>query len=141
MSQTLSYAKITDARAAMADIYDSAERNFIVDITREDDAPIAVIRKDSLVALLRAKCALEPKVHFSDGGPVSIWLEGLPISAQGDSLEAAEIELIRSLRDFSQTWLDDLHEYPNHRDNWALPALVRLTDDDTELHQLVFGNE
>ena len=140
MSRTLSYAKITDARAAISDIYDSVERNLVVDITREDDAPVAVIRKDSLISLLQAKCNFEPKVHFSEEGYVSIWLEGLPVSAQGVSLEVAEFELIRSLRDFSQTWMDDLREYPNHRDNWQLPALVRLTTDD-QLHQLVFGNE
>lgn len=140
MSRTLSYAKITDARAAISDIYDSVERNLVVDITREDDAPVAVIRKDSLISLLQAKCNLEPKVHFSDIGYVSIWLEGLPISAQADSLENAEFELIAALRDFSETWLEDLREYPNHRGNWALPTLVRLSSDE-ELRKLVFGNE
>jgi hypothetical protein len=140
MSQTLSYAKITDARAAIADIYDSAGRNLVVDITREDDAPVAVIRKDALVSLLHAKCTFDPKLHFSDDGYVSMWLEGLPISAEGSSLEDAETELIASLRDFTQTWLEDLREYPNHRSNWALPTLVRLSTDE-ELRKLVFGNE
>jgi hypothetical protein len=140
MGQTLSYAKITDARAAISDIYDSAERNLVVDITRENDAPIAVIRKDSLISLLQAKCNFEPSVHFSDDGHVSIWLEGLPISAQADSLEGAEFELMAALRDFSETWLEELREYPNHRDNWALPTLVRLSNDE-ELRKLVFGND
>lgn len=140
MSQILSYPKITAARDSISDIYNYAERNLVVDITRGDDAPIVVLRKDSLITLLQSSCVFEPKVHFSEEGYVSMWLEGLPVSAQGVSLEVAEFELIRSLRDFSQTWMDDLREYPNHRDNWQLPALVRLTTDD-QLHQLVFGNE
>ena len=71
---------------------------------------------------------------------MSIWLEGLPISAQADSLEGAEFELMAALRDFSETWLEELREYPNHRDNWALPTLVRLSNDE-ELRKLVFGND
>jgi hypothetical protein len=140
MGQTLSYAKITDARAAITDIYNSAQRNLIVDITRENDAPVAVIRKDSLVELLSDKCAFAPKVDFSVDGYVSIWLEDAPVSAQGATLDQAEVELIISLREFTQTWFEELREYPNHRDNWALPTLVRLSTDE-ELHKLVFGNE
>lgn len=141
MSQVLSYSKITDARSAIADIYDNAVRNLVVNITREDDPPVVVLKMDSLIPLLSAQCVFEPKAHFSDDGGVSIWLEGLPVSAQGESLGEAESELIQSLRDFAEIWVEDLREYPNHRDNWVLPTLVRLVKDDEHLHQLVFGNE
>ncbi|MBI3428952.1 MAG: hypothetical protein HY050_02620 [Actinobacteria bacterium] len=40
MSPTLEYRKITDARAAIADIYDTVSRHLVVDIAREDDAPV-----------------------------------------------------------------------------------------------------
>ena len=140
MGQTLSYTKITEARAAIADIYDTVGRNLVVDISRENDAPVTVIRKDALVSLLHSKCVFEPKVHFSKDGKVSMWLEGVPISSQGLTVEEAEDELILALRDFTQTWLEELREYPNHRIGWALPTLVRLSDD-TELRKLVFGDE
>ena len=140
MSQVLSYGKITDARAAISDIYDSASKNLVVEITRAGDAPVAVIRKDALVTLLYSQCALDPKVHFSKDGQVSIWLEGVPISSQGLSLSEAESALLKALRDYAQTWMSDLREYPNHRDGWALPTLIRLSDD-RELHNLLFGNE
>jgi len=140
MSQTLVYTKITDARAAIADIYDTASRHLPVDITRENEAPVTVIRKDDLKSLLESRCALDPKVHFSKDGQVSIWLEDLPVSSQGNSLSEAEGVLIEALRDYAQTWMEDLREFPNHQQGWAIPALVRLSDD-KELHQLLFGNE
>lgn len=137
MSQTLSYSKITDARASISDIYDMAGRRLIVEIARENDAPVAVIRKDDLQSLLRAQCALDPKVHFSKDGQVSMWLEDLPISSQGASFEEAGGELIEALRDYATTWMEDLREYPNHQKGWALPALVRLSDDE-ELRTYLF---
>jgi len=141
MSRTLSYSKITDARSAITDIYDAASRNLVVDIARADDPPVAVLRKDALVPLLVEKCSFDPKAHVSDDGKVSLWLDGLPISAQGNSWDEAEVELIHSLRDFAEIWMEDLSEYKNHRDNWVLPALVRLVPEDEKLRQLVFGNE
>lgn len=140
MNQILEYPKITDARAAIADIYDTVGRHLVVGIAREGDAPVAVIRKDDLKGLLRSHCALDPKVHFSQNGQVSIWFEGLPVSVQGPSLSEAENELIEALRDYAQTWMEDLREYPNHKNGWALPALVQLSDN-KELHQYLFGNE
>lgn len=140
MSQTLAYTKITDARAAIADIYDTVIRHLPVDITREDQAPVTVIRKDDLKGLLESQCTFDPKVHFSKDGHVSIWLEDLPISSQGNSLSEAEKVLIEALRDYAQIWMEDLKDYPNHQKGWAIPALVRLSDDN-ELHHLLFGIE
>jgi hypothetical protein len=140
MSPTLEYAKITDARIAISDIYDTVSRHLVVGIARENDAPVTVIRKDDLKSVLLSHCALEPKVHFSKAGQVSIWLENLPVSSQGNSLIEAEIELIESLRAYTQTWIEELREYPNHHKGWALPALVQLSDDN-ELRQFLFGNE
>jgi len=140
MSPTLEYAKITDARSSISDIYDTVGRHLVVGITRENDAPVTVIRKDDLKSVLLSYCALEPKVHFSTEGQVSMWLENLPVSSQGNSLLEAEIELIEALRDYAQTWIEELREYPNHQKGWALPALVQLSEDD-ELRHFLFGNE
>ena len=140
MSQTLSYSKIADARAEISDIYDNAEQNLVVEIARAKDEPVAVIRKSSLIELLLEKCKFQPQVHFAKDGSVSTWLEGLPVSAEAESLKEAELELISALRDFSQIWLEDLKEFPHHRENWALPTLVRLSTDQ-ELLKLVFGND
>ena len=140
MTQSLTYTKITDARAAIADIYDTVSRHLPVDITRENEAPVTVIRKDDLKSLLQSQCVFDPKVLFSKEGQVSIWLENLPVSSQGNSLSEAENALIEALQDYAQTWMEDLKDYPNHQKGWAIPALVRLSENE-ELHHLLFGNE
>lgn len=140
MSQILEYPKITDARAAMADIYSTVGRHLVVEISREGDAPVTVIRKDDLKSVLRSHCALDPQVRFSKDGQVSMWIDDLPVSSQGHSFDEAGSELIAALRDYAQTWVEDLKEYLNHKDRWALATLIRLSDD-KELRQYLFGNE
>ena len=140
MSQILEYSKITDARAAIADIYSTASRHLVVEISREGDAPVSVIRKDDLKSVLRSHCALDPQVRFSKDGQVSMWIEDVPVSSQGPSFEDASNGLIEALRDYAQTWIEDLKDYPNHKDRWALATLIRLSDN-SELHQYLFGDE
>ena len=140
MGQTLTYTKITDAAAAISDIYDTVTLHLPVDIARESEVAVTVIRKDDLKGLLESRCTFHPKFHFSKDGHVSIWLEDLPVNSQGNSLPEAETVLIEALRDYSQSWMEDLREYPNDQNGWEIPALVRLSDDD-ELHHLLFGAE
>lgn len=138
MSQLLEYRTISAARKAIGEIYNTAERHIAVAITREDDAPVAVIRQDHLKEALQALCPLEPQVRFSPDGKVSIWLNGLPVSGQGESFEEAGDELIDSLRDYAKTWVEDLREYPNHKHRWNVVNLVLLSNDD-ELRTFLFG--
>ncbi len=140
MSQLLEYRTISAARKAIGDIYNTAERHIAVAITREDDAPVAVIRQDHLKKALQALCPLEPQVRFSPDGQVSIWLDGLPVSGQGESFEEAGDELIDSLRDYAKTWVEDLREYPNHKHRWDVVNLVLLSNDD-ELRAFLFGDD
>ena len=140
MSQILEYPKITDARAAISDIYSTVARHLVVEISREGDAPVTVIRKDDLKSVLRSHCALDPQVRFSMNGQVSMWIEDVPVSSQGHSFEEASAGLIEALRDYARTWIEDLRQYPNHKDRWALATLIRLSEN-AELHGYLFGNE
>ena len=140
MTQLLEYSKITDARAAIGDIYSAAADLFVVSISRENEAPVSVIRKDSLKTALRALVVLQPEVRFSSDGAVSMWIADLPVSAQGASMNEAEDGLIEALRDYSATWMEELKDYPNHKNGWALANLIQLSADD-ELHEILFGNE
>ena len=38
--------------------------------------------------------------------------------------------MIQALREYSADWQDHLLNSPNHRDNWGLVLLTRLSDDD-----------
>ncbi len=140
MAELLEYPKITDARAAISEIYSTAERHLVVRINREGDAPVAVIRNDNLKEALQALCPLDPQVRFSKNGTVSMWIDGLPVSSQGSSLPEAENELIGALRDYAQTWVEELKNYPNHKDRWGIANLVMLSSD-SELSEFLFGND
>lgn len=138
MGQLLEYRTISAARNAIGEIYNTAERHLAVAITRENDAPIAVIRQDHLKKALQALCSLEPQVRFSSDGQVSMWLDGLPVSGQGETFDAAGQEIIDSLREYAKTWVDDLRDYPNHKHRWDVVNLVLLSDDD-EMRAFLFG--
>jgi hypothetical protein len=135
--KVLSYAKITDARAHLKDIYDSAQRGVPSVVQREQDAPIVIVRADDFKRSLRALCAIEPQVRFTDSS-VSMWLPGLPVSAEGTDFETAEAGFIAALRDYAELWAEDLSDYPNHADNWGLVNLVMLSSDE-ELRAHAFG--
>lgn len=140
MSLLLDYPKISAARDAIGAIYTAAHSQLVVSITRENDAPVAVILKDDLKQALQALCPIEPKVSFSKNGHVSIWIEGLPISSEGDSFEAASFALIAAMRDYAATWVDELRLYKNHRDRWAFANLILLSEDE-ELHAFLFSDD
>lgn len=140
MGQLLEYRTISAARNAIGEIYNTAERHLAVAITRENDAPVAVIRQDHLKKALQALCLLEPQVRFSSDGQVSMWLDGLPVSGQGETFDAAGQEIIDSLREYARTWVEDLRDYPNHKHRWDVVNLVLLSDDD-EMRAFLFGDD
>lgn len=140
MTELLDYPKISQARAAISEIYSTVERHLVVGIQREGDAPVSVIRRDNLKEALRALSPLNPQVRFAKNGTVSMWLEGLPISSQGSSFSNAGTELIEALRDYAQTWVEELKNYPNHNERWGLANLVLLSDD-SELREFLFGDD
>lgn len=140
MTAIQEYAKITDARANFREIYDSAERRVPSVVHREQDAPVAVVLKDDLVEALRALCPVSAQVRFAEGGRVSAWIDGLPVSAEGADFGAAEQALVDALRDYSSTWVEDLRRYPNHEQNWGIVNLVLLSDD-ALLREHIFGDD
>ncbi|MBJ7308405.1 MAG: prevent-host-death protein, partial [Acidimicrobiia bacterium] len=76
--------------------------------------------------------ALRPAgaVVTAEAGGWSAFLPGLPISGEGEDLDAAIDDLIDALRDYAADWNDRLHVAPNHQDNWAVAALVELSTDE-----------
>jgi hypothetical protein len=133
----LTFDKMADARDHLKDMYDSAQGGVPAVVHRLDDPAVAMVRLDLLKRLLRGSCPIDPEVRFGERS-VSVWLPGLPVSSQGADFDAAVGEFIAALRDYAQTWAEDLRNYPNHAENWGLVNLVQLSDD-AELLQHAFG--
>ena len=140
MGQLLEYRSISAARSAISEIYNTVEGHLAVAITRENDAPVAVIRQDHLKKALQALCLLEPQVRFASDGTVSMWLDGLPVNGEGESFDVAGQGLIDSLRVYAKTWVEDLREYPNHKNRWDVVNLVLLSNDN-EMRAFLFGDD
>lgn len=139
MASLLQFRKITDARDQIKAMYDSAQAHLPAIVQRDQDAAVAMVRRDDFASALRALCPLDPKVRIADDGSVSMWLDNLPVNAQAESLDAAESALIASLRDYVELWVDDLRHYPNHEEGWGIANLV-LVSSDEELADHLFGS-
>ena len=133
----LSYDKIADARSHLKDMYDSAQSGVPAVVRRASDPPVAVVKAESLKHALRSLCPVDPQVSFAESG-VSMWLPGLPVSAEAPEFADAVNFFLEALRDYADLWVEDLRRYPNHEDNWGLVNLVLLSDDD-EMRQHIFG--
>ena len=140
MSQVLHYPKISSAREAISQIYSTVERHLVVGISRENDAPVAVIRKDDLKQALQTLYPISPQVRFDTKKQTSMWIDGIPVSSQGEDFDSAGHALIGALRDYANMWVEDLKDYQNHRERWPLVNLVLLSDDD-ELFAFLFGRD
>jgi hypothetical protein len=139
MSVLLEYKKITDARANLKEIYDSASAHVSAVVQRDTDAAVAVVNREDLLEALRALCPVEPQVRFGDGY-VAMWVDGLPVSAQEEDFDSVAVAFIQSLREFADLWAEDLRHYPNHRANWGIANLVLLSSD-AALHSHIFGED
>jgi len=70
-----------------------------------------------------------PRVIAEDGW-WSLFFPGLPIAAEGGSLDEVFDDAILVLREYAEDWVDHLRVAPNHANNWGLVQLVALSTDE-----------
>lgn len=135
---TRHFGSYTSARAHFRDLLDVAHTGRVATVDRDRDR-FAVVDAGVLRAEL---AALRPAgaVVAAEGGGWSAFLPGVPVSGEGDDLDAALDDLIDALRDYSAAWNERLLDAPNHRGNWALVALTELSDD-AQLKQWLLGDQ
>jgi hypothetical protein len=117
----------TDARTHLKDILDAAEKGRVATI-RRDHARTAVVDVVRLQQVLVS--TNQPRAHVvAEAGGWSMFIPGLPVSADGPTFDEAITEMITSLREYAEDWQDRLLDTPNHRDNWGLVQLIGLSTD------------
>jgi hypothetical protein len=126
----------TDARTHLKDLLDAAEKGRVATIRRDHarTAVVDVVRLQHVLVTMNQPRA--QVVAESDGW--SVFIPGLPISADGASFDEAITEMITSLREYAEDWQERLMETPNHRDNWGLVQLIGLSDD-AQLREWLVG--
>lgn len=123
---TLHYDKVSDARDNFRALLDAAERGRPATV-RRDGQTAALVDAERLRYFL-SKIAASVTV-VAEAGSWWVFINGLPISADGATLEEALDEMVAALREYAEDWQDHLSTAPNHADNWGLVQLVGLSSD------------
>lgn len=125
---TVNYGSAREAREHFKDLLDAADEGRPAMVTR-DERRVAAVDADRLVYFLtRAQPSGVQAVVDGDGW--SIFLPGLPVAADGATIEEAVEEMIDALRDYAEAWAERLRLAPNHEDNWGLVQIVTLASDE-----------
>lgn len=122
------YDSVGEARAHLKELLNAADSGRAATLRREGRRT-AVIDADRLRQVLAASRPSQALMTYEAGG-WSIVLPGLPIAADGASVEEALSEMLQALREYADDWTDRLLLAPNHRLNWDLVQLTELSDDD-----------
>jgi len=122
----LHYDKVSEARDNFKALLDAAEHGRPATI-RRDNQTAAVVDASRLRYFL-ARLAPHAEV-VSEAGSWWAFIPGVPVSADGATLNDAIDEMIDSLREYAEDWQDHLVGVPNHENNWGLVQLVSLSTD------------
>jgi prevent-host-death family protein len=120
----LHFDKVSDARNNFKDLLDAAGQGKPATVSREGQT-VAVVDASRLRYFL-ARLVPHTKVVFEEG---SWWafIPGVPISADGATLDEAVDNMIDALREYAEDWQERLSTAPNHENNWGLVQLVSLS--------------
>lgn len=130
------YDSMAAARKSLSAVLDSAERGRAVTIRRFSKTA-AVVPAAQLRNYFAATLPANAEV-FHEAGQWVVLLENRPFASEGATVDEAIDDLVLSLREYAEDWDERLHDAPNHRDNWALVQLVRLSTD-AELREWISG--
>ena len=128
MRAQVAYPSARAGREHFKALLDAADAGLPATVTR-DQRTVAAVDADRLVRfLIDMRPSGVQVVPENDGW--SLFIPGLPISADGATLDEAIDEMIDALRDYAEAWTQRLRFAPNHADNWGLVQLVSLATDD-----------
>lgn len=125
---TVSYGSAREAREHFKELLDAADEGRPATVTR-DTRRVAAVDADRLVQFLIRLHPSRAQV-VPDGDGWSIVMPGVPVAADGATLQEAVDELIDALRDYAEAWSQRLRLAPNHEDNWGLVQIVTLASDE-----------
>jgi hypothetical protein len=121
------YDSYSSARERLKDVLDAAENGEIVTV-RRDAATAAVLDAGRLRHFLAS--VVPPCVHLvAEADGWSAFIPGLPIAAAAADYNDVINDVLDALREYAEDW-PRLQHAPNHRVNWGLVQLIKLSDDD-----------
>ena len=128
MSALLDAGNAREARGRFKDILDAAHEGRPVTVSRSD-VRVAAVDAERFVRFYSSVRPAGTQL-VDEGGRWSIFIPGLPLAADGATVDEAIEEMIGALRDYAEAWTERLRFAPNHEDNWGLVQLVGLASDE-----------
>lgn len=128
MSTATHYPTLRSGRDHLKDVLDAAAEGRPASVTR-DHTRVAVVDAERLAYFLRRMSPANAELVAENDG-WSIFLPGLPIAADGATLDEALDEAVLALRDYALAWSERLRLAPNHEGNWGLVQIVEFSSDD-----------
>ena len=117
--------KFTEARSQLSQLYSRLKNGGVVVIERNHQRDVVLANAAEYGRLLEAQAPFHVEIH-AGGESVAAWIRGLPVHAEGDTIDAAVEGLAAALVDYASTWEKHLHSAPNHRDNVGYVRRVQL---------------
>ena len=123
----IAYDSYSEARSHLKELLDAAERGVPATVLR-DGSVAAVVDAERLRAHLALLCRAPDIV--AEAGGWSVFIPGVPVAADGATVDQALDEMVDALREYAADWQDYLREAGNHRGSWALVQLIVLSSDE-----------
>jgi prevent-host-death family protein len=114
-------------RQNFKDLLDAAASGRPTTVTRHN-LRAAVVDADRLLHMLTRLRPSRAQV-VPEGEGWSVLIPGLPVAADGATLDEALDGMVEALRDYAEAWEERLRFAPNHEDNWGLVQIVDYSDD------------
>lgn len=122
------YGSYIEFCAHTGGLLDAAVRSCVA-VVRRDDEYAAVVDADRLRCALARCCPSNAEVVAENGG-WSLFVPGMPVAADGATLDEAFSEAIEVLREYADDWPNRLRDASNHRENWGMVQLIELSDNE-----------
>ncbi len=128
MSLAAHFPTVAEGRRHFKDLLDAAEDGLPNSVEREHMRAVLVDAGRLRRSLESARPARAEVV--AEAGGWSVMLPGLPLAADGASVDEALDDMVDALREYASDWTDHLRVAPNHEGNWDLVQLVDVSSDD-----------
>lgn len=141
MSQSaiVDYPTYSSARTHFKDVLDASESGRSVTVSR--DGQVSVVMQAEHLRKFFSR-TVSPRVELAtEDGRVIALMSGRPFVSEGATVDDALADLLDSLREYAEDWETRLQHAPNHRDNWALVQLVKLSSNEELLEWFERGGE
>lgn len=138
-SAVVDYPTYSSARVHFKDVLDATEDGRSVTVARDGQVSVvmpAAKLREHFFRTVSPRIALD-----AEDGRVIALMQGRSFVSEGASVDDALTDLAVSLREYAEDWEARLQHAPNHRDNWALVQLVKLSSDDELLEWFERGGE